>query len=586
MRMLPSFGWAKLGVLLVGLVWIFVLIFLSNGVFRQENTDASRRAQAQRCDQLNSQLERLTSEYQSLKDENDQLKKLTLARNFQPADMSELIRHQVERSEAFPDHNLEKLDPMKVAAERRLEGQLYSKDHELSRRKLDNLAWETYFYLNSQLEKLSEDKKVDRFKQHIKNQMISLLSESAAFGSTVDKAEEWHRKALAKLTDRIQNTLYKLQHPADCSKAKILLCDLNKGCGFGCQLHHVTYCLTVAAAAQRTMILERDGNDWRYSHHGWKAAFKPITNCSFDKEVPSAGAEPYTGLSQTARIVRLPIVDGLSSRPEHLPLSFPKQFADILLTHHSNPPVFFVAQFLSYLMHDNQQMRKIVAEAEAKIPFDKAYETEQLSKFSVGTEAAFHSVDEYIKWTELYFQIHERRIGLKLKRRIFVATDDPQAVADIKEKYREYEVYVNDGIAQTAQLSNRYTDASLIGVVTDIRVLSKCNYLVCTFSSQVCRMGYELMQPLQGDAANNFHSLDDIYYFGGQLAHDQTAMDTYKAEDPEEIDMEPGDTIGIAGNHWDGFSKGTNRRTGKNGLYPSYMAKEKWRIVDFPIFNN
>lgn len=29
-------------------------------------------------------------------------------------------------------------------------------------------------------------------------------------------------------------------------------------------------------------------------------------------------------------------------------------------------------------------------------------------------------------------------------------------------------------------------------------------------------MGYELMQILQGDAGESFHSLDDIYYFGGQ----------------------------------------------------------------------
>uniref|UniRef100_A0A915EMQ9 GT23 domain-containing protein n=1 Tax=Ditylenchus dipsaci TaxID=166011 RepID=A0A915EMQ9_9BILA len=203
----------------------------------------------------------------------------------------------------------------------------------------------------------------------------------------------------------------------------------------------------------------------------------------------------------------------------------------------------------------------------------------------VGTEAAFHKVDEYIKWAELMFQIEERRYGFPIKRRVFVATDDPQAVAEIKEKYKDYDVYFNDGIAQTAQLSNRYTDASLYGVITDIRILSKCNYLVCTFSSQVCRMGYELMQVLNGDMADQYHSLDDIYYFGGQLAHDQVAAESYKAENSNEIDLKTDDVIGIAGNHWDGYSKGINRRTGQKGLYPSHTVKEKWRIVDFPIFN-
>lgn len=77
-------------------------------------------------------------------------------------------------------------------------------------------------------------------------------------------------------------------------------------------------------------------------------------------------------------------------------------------------------------------------------------------------------------------------------------------------------MFADVSIAETAQVANRYTDASLYGVITDIRMLSKCDYLVCTFSSQVCRVGYELMQIEKGDAGDWFHSLDDIYYYGGQ----------------------------------------------------------------------
>lgn len=59
-------------------------------------------------------------------------------------------------------------------------------------------------------------------------------------------------------------------------------------------------------------------------------------------------------------------------------------------------------------------------------------------------------------------------------------------------------------------------------------------------------------------------------------------MESYNAESDNEIDLMIGDIIGIAGNHWDGFSKGTNRRTGKKGLYPSYKTREKYIILDFP----
>ncbi|PIO56703.1 hypothetical protein TELCIR_21896, partial [Teladorsagia circumcincta] len=87
---------------------------------------------------------------------------------------------------------------------------------------------------------------------------------------------------------------------------------------------------------------------------------------------------------------------------------------------------------------------------------------------------------------------------------------------------------------------------------------------------EVCRMGFELMQVQQGDAGERFHSLDDIYYFGGQHAHELIAVEEHKPEHPGEIELRVGDVIGVAGNHWDGFSKGVNRRTDENGLYPSY----------------
>ena len=150
-------------------------------------------------------------------------------------------------------------------------------------------------------------------------------------------------------------------------------------------------------------------------------------------------------------------------------------------------------------------------------------------------------------------------------------------------------------------MANRYTDASLYGVVTDVRMLSRCDYLVCTFSSQVCRVGYELMQLERGgDSGDRFHSLDDVYYYGGQhgerrstnknktkkrlfTAHEQIAIEPHEAN-AGEIELRVGDVVGIAGNHWNGFSKGKNRRTGRSGLYPSYKTRESWRIVDFPLF--
>ena len=52
-------------------------------------------------------------------------------------------------------------------------------------------------------------------------------------------------------------------------------------------------------------------------------------------------------------------------------------------------------------------------------------------------------------------------------------------------RYPDY-VFISDNeISKTAGLGSRYSDASLRGVILDIHFMSLCDYLVCTFSSQV-----------------------------------------------------------------------------------------------------
>uniref|UniRef100_A0A0N4WCV6 GT23 domain-containing protein n=1 Tax=Haemonchus placei TaxID=6290 RepID=A0A0N4WCV6_HAEPC len=335
---------------------------------------------------------------------------------------------------------------------------------------------------------------------------------------------------LATLNDR-QRMVYTFRSQ---SLFRILLCNLDKQCGFGCQLHHVAYCFVTAFGSQRTMMFNGDG-------HRWRSAFKKS-----------------------------------DFRPAFLPLSIPKSFAEPLLKLHSNPPAFFISQVPFW---SGQELKKALNLSLSMIPFNKGpivgLQIRRTDK--VGTEAAFHSVEEYMLWAERWFKIEESKQGRNVSRRVFVATDDPSVFREIKQKFPSYEVYGDEQTANTAQLESRYTDSSLYGVVRDIRLLSHCNYLVCTFSSQVCRMGFELMQVQQGDAGERFHSLDDIYYFGGQHAHELIAVEDHVPEQPGEIEMRVGDIIGVAGNHWDGFSKGVNRRTEANGLYPSYKFEPQRR---------
>ena len=94
------------------------------------------------------------------------------------------------------------------------------------------------------------------------------------------------------------------------------------------------------------------------------------------------------------------------------------------------------------------------------------------------------------------------------------------------------------------------------------------------------------MQSRRPNMAGAFQSLDDIYYFGGQSGHLVKAIYPHKAQNDMEVDMEVGDLMGIAGNHWDGYTKGRNERTGREGLYPSYKVEDRTEIVKFPLYQD
>jgi glycoprotein 6-alpha-L-fucosyltransferase len=159
-----------------------------------------------------------------------------------------------------------------------------------------------------------------------------------------------------------------------------------------------------------------------------------------------------------------------------------------------------------------------------------------------------------------------------------------QVIDEARQKYPNYEIIGDPDIAKAAAVSTRYTDSSLNGIILDIHLLSLSDYLVCTFSSQVCRVAYEIMQTMYPDASNRFKSLDDIYYYGGQNSHNRQAVLPHTPKSHEEIQLNVNDLIGVAGNHWNGFSKGKNTRTHQQGLFPSFKVNDKVEVADFPTY--
>lgn len=465
-----------------------------------------------------------------------------------------------------------------------------SSGYEGALRKLQRGIIELGFYTNSELKLALKQAKESSpaellrrlaFLQNGISEHKRSLLKSLALVRDEDGYSYWREQEAHDLSDLVQRRFHYLQNPKDCSQAKKLVCNINKGCGFGCQLHHAVYCFMVAYGTQRTLIIKSKG--WRYHKGGWDEIFKPASETCLSPDGSSAANWP--GKPDT-QVLTLPIIDSLlPPRSPFLPPAVPADLAPRLARIHGLPIAWWVGQFLKYLLRPQPVISELLESTRNKLGFKGSIVGVHVRRTDkVGTEAAFHPLDEYMPAVSEWFDQQIANGKIIDKRRIFLASDDPKVITEARTKYPNYEILGDPDIAKTAAIGTRYSDRSLYGIIVDIHFLSQCDFLVCTFSSQVCRVAYELMQSLHVDASTYFRSLDDIYYYGGQNAHSWKTAQSHSAQKADEIDLEVGDPVAIAGNHWDGYSRGKNQRTNEQGLFPSFKVEDQVEAVKFPTY--
>ncbi|XP_072942297.1 alpha-(1,6)-fucosyltransferase [Epargyreus clarus] len=457
-----------------------------------------------------------------------------------------------------------------------------TEEYENLRRRIFSNTKEIWYYVNHELTKLLKEEikpeKIQAILDEVGERKRTILSDQQKLPE-LDGYHEWRQAEAANVSDLIQRRLRYLQNPPDCREARKVICNLNKGCGFGCQLHHIVYCLIFAYATERTLILNSKG--WRYNNKGWEYVFHPISDScvtAYDDKVLQ-----WPG-SYDAKVVSLPFIDSISQKPKFLPLAIPQDLAHRIVRFNGDPASWWIGQMLKYVLRPRAAMQKAINDTIAKMNFKTPIVGVHIRRTDkVGTEAAFHHIDEYMAHVHDYFAQLQRTRTVS-KRRVYLATDDANVLQDARDKYPDYEFLGDPSIAKTAATHRRYTPLSLTGLLVDLHMLSMCDYLVCTFSSQVGRVAYEMMQTNRVDASDSFYSLDDIYYFGGQNAHNRRAIMPHTSRGNQEISFQVGDLIGVAGNHWNGYGRGTNKRTNVNGLIPWYKTADHLVLYPFPEY--
>lgn len=91
-------------------------------------------------------------------------------------------------------------------------------------------------------------------------------------------AVKWRHETSKNLSKIIQDEFKSLQSPSNCNSTRKLTCSVKNNCGFGCQAHHLAYCMITAYSTNRTLVIKSEG--WVYDKRGYEAYFKPFSNCS------------------------------------------------------------------------------------------------------------------------------------------------------------------------------------------------------------------------------------------------------------------------------------------------------------------
>ncbi len=209
----------------------------------------------------------------------------------------------------------------------------------------------------------------------------------------------------------------------------------------------------------------------------------------------NSSIQHYTNSTKEHRVVyhwpfqrkpRLGPVGFHNARP---PYTLPYDLVDDLTMISPDPTAWYVGHFVSYILRPNRSFQPIVNNIISN-HIKVAIHVRRTDKKS---EAKYQDTDKYMDLVQEYFDIQDKTEGYKVDRKLFVATDDPTVIKEIQMKYPGIAIECNNSAIETAtKVQERYSADGVFGIVTDVFKLASADFLVCTYSSNVCRLAYEL----------------------------------------------------------------------------------------------
>lgn len=300
---------------------------------------------------------------------------------------------------------------------------------------------------------------------------------------TFDGLESQRNQALKSVQDEIQEKLKALQNPVNCKQASVLICEgkvnsrQTQSCGWGCMVHFAAKCLQAAYSSQRTMILNA-------SFFGLDQYFMPLSDTCQDSDLlqDTTYEWPYNMTEKIVKMHQFSNYKGHYPAMRGLPPFLPQDLIDRIHWITPDPEKWFTGQFVSYLLRLKDERLK----SSKKL----AIHVRRGDKIQ---EAYFYDVSKYLNHIEDHLQVQKcKNSKMDPKPSLFVATDDQTALQDANSFASDFVIFGNETAAELASdILQRFTPETHYNVVQDFFQLANSTHLVCTLSSNLCRLAYE-----------------------------------------------------------------------------------------------
>ncbi|CAH8536089.1 unnamed protein product [Schistosoma rodhaini] len=369
-----------------------------------------------------------------------------------------------------------------------------------------------------------------RYRQNVEEIILHLEIILNKLGQ-LDGSSQIRVIGLNNLAKRLQKKIQEQQNPSDCKMAKYVTFDYTNFCGFGCSMHQLMFCLQLAFENERVLVVKNYRS--RDIFHEWlHQNTLPLSE--------KCNHEDTNGRSDN---IECPYNINDLVAHNWLPHVLPIDMNEELLRLHEAPYVWFAGQLAAYILRPKPKFSELINATlkSFKASGDPVVGVHIRRTDKIILEAKFHNLSEYMEQVDKFFDrqnadhlvmskrhdlngeklgsISEESIGrknaLRAKRSVYLATDDPNVFTQFSYNHPNHILYGSPGRSHSADMEFRMTYNSMNSAVIDVIALSMTDFLVCTFSSNICRLAYELMQTRHmelGDATQLCHSIDFAFH--------------------------------------------------------------------------